>query len=176
MQKLLFSFLACFIMGQAFGQAPKKLTTYLSTQYTKTIADRTIGNNPWGVGLGLQSNFNLKSKFKPTIELTGDLYLMDDKVYRTNPDGSEIKDVRGMVNLFAGASYHPTSSIYFSLVAGPGFISGQTLLGIKPSFGFYFPKNKRLTGKISFINLFNRDKAAKDNFSSVSLAFGLKLF
>jgi hypothetical protein len=148
----------------------------LSVQYSKTIADRTIGNNPWGAGLGLQAFFHLRSKFKPTVEVTGDLYLMDDKMFRTNPDGSPIADVRGMVNLFAGASYHLIKSVYFSLVAGPSFVSGQTLVGVKPSVGVYFPGSKRWTAKLSFINIFNRDKFTKNDFSSASLAFGFKLF
>ncbi len=176
MKKIFSTFLVCFIVTHTFGQTQKKITTYLLTQYNKTISDRTIGNNPWGVGLGLQTFFNNKSKFKPTIELTGDIYLVDDKVFRTNTDGSPVNDVRGMVNLFFGSSYHPTKSVYVSLVAGPSFISGQTLIGIKPSFGFYFSKTHKLTGKISYINIFNRDKTTNENFSSLSLAVGLKLF
>jgi hypothetical protein len=163
-------------MTTVLGQLPKRPSIYLSVQYSKTIADRTIGNNPWAAGLGLQTYFHLRSKFKPTIEVTGDIYLMDDKVFRTNPDGSPINDVRGMVNLFAGASYHPIKSIYFSLVAGPSFISGQTLVGVKPSVGFYFPRSKRWTAKLSFINIFNRDKTNKKDFSTASIAFGFKLF
>ncbi|CAN5544425.1 hypothetical protein BH10BAC3_BH10BAC3_41180 [soil metagenome] len=176
MQKIISTFLVCFIVTNTFGQTQKKVTTYLLTQYNKTISDRTIGNNPWGVGLGLQTFFNNKSKFKPTIDLTGDIYLEDDKVFRTNTDGSPINDVRGMVNLFFGSSYDATKSIYVSLVAGPSFISGQTLIGIKPSFGFYFPKTHKWTGKISYINIFNRDKTTKEDFSSLSLSVGLKLF
>jgi len=163
-------------MTNAFGQPQKKVSTYLFTQYNKTIADRTIGNNPWGIGIGLQAFFNNQSKFKPTIELTGDVYLENDKVYRTNADGSPINTVDGMINLFIGSDYHPTKKIYVSLVTGPSFIAGQTLFGVKPSFGFYFSKTQRWTGKISYINIFNRDKSTNEDFSSISLAVGIKLF
>ena len=78
MQKIVSTFLVPFIVTYTFGQTPKKVTTYLLTQYTKTIYDQTIGNNPWAIGLGLQAFVNNKSKFKPTIELTGDAYLEDD--------------------------------------------------------------------------------------------------
>lgn len=176
MQKIIITFLLCFILTQTFGQTPKKVTTYLLIQYNKTIYDRTIPNNPWGVGTGLQTFFLNKTKFKLTIELTGDIYLEDDKVLRTNSNGTEIVTVRGMVNLFLGASFHPTQSIYLSFLAGPSFVSGQTLLGVKPSFGFYFAKNKRWTGKVSYINVFNRDKTTKEDFGSLSLAIGLNLF
>jgi hypothetical protein len=179
MQKIIPTFLLCFLLAQTFGQIQKKVTTYLLRQYNKTIYDRTIGNNPWSIGLGLQTFFINKTKFKPTIELTGDIYLENDKVLRLNPDGTILttsNDVRGMVNLFGGSSYHLTQNVYLSLVAGPSFISGQTLLGIKPSFGFYFSKNQGWTGKISYINIFNRDKATKEDFGSTSFAIGVKLF
>lgn len=173
---LLFTF---FILTHSFGQTQRNVSTYLLTQYNSTLYDYTKGNNPWGIGLGLQAFFNNKTRFKPTIELTGDIYLEDDKVLRLNPDGSIPKNdnsVGGMVNLFAGSSFHPTQSIYMSLVGGPSFIGGQTLFGIKPSFGFYFSKNKRWTGKVSYINIFNRTQATKEDFGSLSLAIGIKLF
>ena len=181
MQKLITTFLFCFILTltHSFGQTQRKVSTYLLTQYNSTLYDYTKGNNPWGIGLGLQSFYNNKTKFKPTIELTGDIYLEDDKVLRSNPDGSipeNGNDVGGMVNLFVGSSFHPNQSIYLSFVAGPSFISGQTLFGLKPSFGFYFSKNQRWTGKVSYINVFNRTKIINEDFGSLSFAIGLKLF
>ena len=176
MKKIISPLLFSFFLTQAFGQAQKKLTTYLSIQYNNTISDKTMGNNPWGAGLGVQTFFNNKSKFKPTIELTCDIYLEDDKVFRVNTDGTPINDVRGMINLFVGSSFHPATNIYLSLVAGPSFVSGQTLAGIKPSLGFYFSKNQKWTGKISYINIFNRGNLIKQDFRSLSFSVGLKLF
>ncbi len=176
MQKIISTIVFFFFLTQAFGQAQRKVTTYLLAQFNNTIYDMTLGNNPWGVGLGLQSFLNNKTKFRPTIELTADIYLEDDKVYRTNIDGTEIPNVGGMVNLFVGTSYQPNQNIYFSFVAGPSFIGVQTLLGIKPSLGFYFSQYKRYTGKISYINVFNRDKTTKEDFGSISVAIGRKLF
>lgn len=164
---------------QTFGQTQRIASTYLLTQYNKTIYDKTLGNNPWGVGLGIQTFFNNKSKFKPTIELTGDIYLEDDKVLRLNPDNTiptNYNDVRSMLNLFVGTSYNPTPIVYLSFVAGPSFISGQTMLGLKPSFGIYFSKSQKWISKISYINILNRDKTTKEDFGSLSLAIGLKLF
>jgi hypothetical protein len=178
MQKFVTTFLLCFFLTPSFCQTQRKVSTYLLTQYNKTLHDYTIGNNPWGIGVGLQTFFNYKTKFKPTIELTADVYLEDDKVFRSNPDGTfpeSGNDVRGMVNLFAGSSFHPNESIYLSLLAGLSFISGQTLVGIKPSFGFYFSKTQKWTGKVSYINVFNRTKIINEDFGSLSLAIGVKL-
>lgn len=176
MQKIITTFLFFFILTQSFGQTERKLSTYLFTQYNRTIHDATLGNNPWGAGLGLQVFFNNKTKFKPTIEFTGDIYLEDDKVFRITPDDKELVDLGGMANLFIGSSFHPLKSIYLSLLAGPSFINGRTFFGVKPSFGFYFSKNQRWMGKVSYINIFNRDKLTKEDFSSISCAIGLRLF
>lgn len=164
------------VFTQGFSQTQRNISLYLQGQYTQTIYDDTRGNNPWAVGLGAQCFFNNKAKLKPTIELTGDLYLSDDDVYRLNPDGSAKTDVRGMVNLFAGVSYSFNKIVYLSFVAGPSFVSQKTLIGIKPSFGFYFSKNQKLTGKISYINVFNRGDFSKKDFGSISLSLGIKLF
>ena len=179
MQKIITSILFIFIMAKVFSQSQRKVSAYLETQYNYTLYDYTANNNPWGIGLGLQGYFNNKTKFKPTIELTGDLYLEDDKVLRLNPDGSipeSGSSIETMVNFFAGTSFHPNDHMYVSFVAGPSFIGEQTLLGIKPSFGFYFSKNQRWTGKVSYINIFKRAKIAQEDFGSVSLAVGFKLF
>ena len=176
MQKCYVTLLLCFVLTQSYSQTQRKVSLYLLGQYNQTIYDRTVGNNPWGMGLGLQLFLNNASKFKPTVDITADTYLEDDQVYRTNPDGSEIVDVNGMVNVFVGASFHPNKTIYISLVTGPSFVSGQTLLGLKPSFGFYFSESHRWTGKVSFINIFNRDETTNDDFGSISVSIGVKLF
>ena len=169
-------FFCCFTLTESFYQTQRKVSTYLLIHYDVTRYDYTLNNNPWGIGLGCQTFFNNKSKFKPTAELTGDIYLEDDKVLKLNLDGSVSRkdnSVRSMVNLFVGSSFQPTQNVYLSIVAGPSFISGQTLLDIKPSVGFYF---KKWTGKVSYVNIYNRTEVAKEDFGSLSLAIGLRIF
>jgi len=176
MQKFITTLLTCFILTLTFGQTERKVSTYLLAHFNKTIYDRTLGNNPWGVGLGLQTFLNNKTKFKPTIELTGDIYIEDDKLLRLTPDGKAIDGINGIINVFAGSSFHTTENIYLYFLLEPSFINNKTLLGIKPSFGFYFTKNKRWTSKISYINIFNREPTSKEDFGSIGLSVGLKLF
>jgi len=176
MQKVITAFFLCFIVTNLFAQAQRKVSTYLQANYNQTLKDITIGNNPWGIGIGLQTFINTKTFFKPTIELTGDVYLMNDKVYRMYADGTQIPTVEAMINLFAGTSFSATQNLYFSVVGGPSFIHEQTLFGIKPSVGFYFSKSKRGTAKFSYINIFRRDRLTKQDFNSVCLSLGFKLF
>ena len=150
---------------------------YLQGQFNNTLYDVTKGNNPWGMGLGLQFFFNNLETLKPTFDLTADAYLEDDKVYRLYSDGTPINELGGMINVFAGASFHPIKTVFLSFVAGPSFISGQkALFGIKPSAGFYFSQNKKWTGKVSYINVYSRDERTKGDFGSMSFSLGLKVF
>jgi hypothetical protein len=120
----------------------------------------------------LRNNANL-------IEFTADAYLANDKVLRTNADSVSPKAYQGvgsMINLFIGYSFHPTKDFYLSFSGGPSFISGTTRLGIKPSVGIYFSKTKKWMAKLSYINIFEREKITKKDFGSYSLAMGYKLF
>ncbi len=176
MKKITTTFLLCFILTQSFGQAERKSSMYLNAQYTHTLYDATKGNHPWGVGLGLQLFFRETAKFKPTIDLTADAYLEDDKVSRLDTSGTPIDDLGGMVNLFAGGSYHPTKTFYLAFVAGPSFPGGQIKFGIKPSLGVYFSPSRKWTGKLSYINIFNRYEKTKEDFGSISFSLGVRLY
>lgn len=165
-----------FSINHSIAQVHDKVSGYLLGQFTNTIYDRTTDNNPWGMGLGFQLFLNNRSKWSPTFDATADIYFADDKVYRMNTDGSEIVDIGGVINLFGGASFHLSKLVYFSLVGGPSFIGGQTLFGIKPSIGFYFSENQKWTGKFSYINVFGRDNTTKQDFGSVSIGIGVKIF
>jgi hypothetical protein len=138
--------------------------------------DRTKGNNPWGMGTGTFVMLQSKTAFRCMGELTADYNFVDDKVLRLNSDGSETPGVRGVVNLFAGISCHPSRSFYVSLAAGPSFISGSVRAGVKPSIGFYFSPKQKWTGRFSFCNIFNRDKASGEDFGVISFSIGTKIF
>lgn len=176
MQKLTATLIICFALQQALAQPQRRVNAYLLTQYNNTIYDATPGNNPWSIGVGLQAFFYTNTIVIPIAEITVDAYLADDKVGRLNSGGNIQDDLGGMINVFIGASVNPVTSINLSFSAGPSFINGKVYTGIKPSAGFYFSKNKRWMGKISYINIFNRDKISGEDFGSVSIGIGLKLF
>jgi len=180
MRKAVTTILACFILTQTIGQTSKKISTYLQIQYNHTQYDRTLGNNPWSVGLGLQAFLNTRTKFRPTIELTADGALESDKVLYLALDNKSVNAAVGVINLFAGSSFLPTKNLYLSFALGPSFINNNTYLGIKPSIGFYFLKRERMTARISYINIFNRElnyqETKKDDFGSISFAIGIRLF
>jgi hypothetical protein len=181
MRKLLITLLLFFSLFQLVAQKQRKVNYYLQAQQNLTLYDITLGNNPNGFGLGAQIFLNTKSRFKATLEVTGDTYMMDDKVLRSREISpgvwdydSEIPDVPGMVNLFAGASWHPTKGFYISATVGPSFISSNTYLGFKSALGF-LTRNQRWMGKITFINIFNRDYPTQSDFGSAGISIGYRI-
>lgn len=174
MKKYTTTILLLLILFTGFGQTPRKVSAYLSAQYISTLHDRTLKTNPQALGAGLQLFMNNSSKFKPIIDITADAFLGGVKVLMLDEAGRPLKSIEGMVNVFGGASYHPTAKWYLSLVGGPSFINGETLFGIKPSIGLYFTKKQILTGKISYLNV--SDRIGNKDFGAIALSFGVKLF
>ena len=160
MKKILATIILSIAFTTAFEQTGKGFSIYVFGQYNKTLYDETKSNNPWGMGLGLQGFWHNSSRFSPTLEITADTYLDDDKVRR----------------LFAGAAFRLSKGTYFSFSAGPSFSNGRTMLGIKSAFGFYFSPKQRWTGKISIFNIFKREEITQKSFGALSVALGVRLF
>jgi hypothetical protein len=154
----------------------KSTALFLQAQYNSTLYDITEVNNPAGFGLGLQTFFNNNGKIKPTVEATFDGYFGGLKVQLLYPDDTPIPTVDGMFNLFAGASWYPFKAGFISFTAGPSFISGGTFWGIKPAIGANFGNNQQWIGKLALINIYNRDARTNEDFGSISLSLGLRLF
>jgi hypothetical protein len=179
--KEIFIIIVCaFSLTNGFSQNHNKLSGYLLFQYNKTLYDLTKDNNPWGTGIGFQVFLNNDSKFKPTIELTGDAYFAEELASRIvlpflDPIDGE-NSVNSMINLFVGYSYQPGRTLHTSFIIGPSFINGKPFLGIKPSFGLFFLKSQKYFAKLSYINVFNRLKFEKKDFGSLSIAISRKLF
>ena len=120
LQKLTLILLS-FIIAFSTVKAQIKISSYLSVQYNKTIYDITYGNNPSGIGLGLETVLNTKTKFKPVIEITGDIYLENDNVFRMTTTGEEIESIGSMVDLFAGSAFNPNQKQFYFLGSWPQF-------------------------------------------------------
>jgi hypothetical protein len=175
MRLIILYVLLILVCGKSLAQYPVKSASYLHIELTPTLSDRTIKQNPWLTGLGLQKIFGSNTAFKGNLELTGAIYPVNDRVYRTNPDGSEQKTIQGMVNLFGGIFYKISELGYLSVVAGPSYVSGRVLLGVKPSLGMFFGKHGRTFGRISYIIIYNRDEYSKQDYKALSVSFGIKL-
>jgi hypothetical protein len=178
MKKFILAIAITITLLPAAAQRVKKVSTHLDFIQQFTISDKTIKNNHWGMGLGLQTTILPYGKFRPTIDASGFYYFAKYKLLYVNPDDSPIPDVEHLVNLFAGVSYKPTSTLYFSLVGGPSFVSEQTLFGIKPSVGAYFSPSQKWKAQLSYLHIFNRgqEEWQVQDFTSLALSIGIRLF
>lgn len=155
------------------GQSQSRFSTSLEGDYDKTISDATLGNNPWSLGLGVLVCYKTKTTLKPTIELTGDLYLEDDKIQRYSTNGQALTRVNGIASCLAGTSFQLTRNFSLQFLLGPSLINGAALITIKPSASYYFASNHRWAVKVSYLNVLNREN---QSFSSVGLSVCLRLF
>ncbi len=180
MKKYIILFIFCLSSKEIFAQKKDKIAGYFLFEYSTTMYDRTLGNNPSGVGIGAQVMMKTKTAFEPIIEITAQGSLEDDDVYRLTPGGKGVPDARGIINVFAGSSFYASKHFYLLFIAGPSFINNITYLGIKPSCGFYFSKRKRITAQVSFLNIFNRElnytETKKEDFGALNFLLGIKLF
>jgi hypothetical protein len=167
--------LACFICIHEISQKQRKLSGYLWPQFNSTVYDKTLVNNTNGFGLGLQAFLNNKSSFKPTLEITGDLYPGGRKILLVSANGEPIETKIAVVDLFAGAIFRPGKIGFISFTTGPSFINGKAYLGIKPSIGF-FSRNNKWSGKISLISVFQNDQSSAQDFGVVIVGLAVKLF
>jgi hypothetical protein len=165
--------LVCFISVQGFGQ---ELSGFLWGRINSTVYDKTIENNTNGFGLGVQAFLDTKSNFKPTLEMTWDLYPKFRKLLILAPNGDPVESKIGVLSFFAGTSFHPVRIGYISFLAGPCFINRKAYLGIEPSLGIYFSRDQRWSGKISFRNVFQNDQSSTRDFGVVSVGIAVKLF
>jgi len=176
MKKIFFSLILLLLLLNTQAQTQRKISANLITQFNTTLYDVTTQYNSGSIGAGLQLFYNNKTKFKPTVECSIDVYLGHSDVAIFGPDGKLMDGVENMKTIFGGIAYQPSRIIYLSLTTGPSFINGKTLLGIKPSVGFYFTQQQRGTFRISWINIFDRYSLTKKDFGSISFALGFKFF
>lgn len=175
MKKLIIYVFTLLLCMNLFAQKEKKTLLFIQPSFSQTLADRTKGNNIYGIGLGLQWTIQTKTKFSPTMNVTDNFIFLDDKVYRTNSNGTQMKSIQNVFKLFIGTNYDLTKHLYLSFLAGPGFINEEILLGISPSLGFYISKTKRFTTNISYTNILNRNSGEKENYISLNFSTGLRI-
>ncbi len=176
--------LCLFSIVSSFAQQKHFISTFFSAQANLTLRDASKPNNPWSVGLGTQTYLG-KGKLKPTVEISADVYLADNKVFKAfGPTDGPIERVDKMINVFGGFSFVPDSTFIISILGGPSFINGNTLVGIKPSLGYVFSKSRRWMGRIAYINVFNRYTFGvrgngylyiHDDFGSISFSIAYRL-
>jgi len=163
-------------MSQASGQEIKKVGIYFLPEISQTLADRTKWNNQTGLGLGIQTVWHASSRFSPFLHVSDDFIFYDDKVGRTNADGSDQTSIENALKAVVGTNINIVGGLHLSLGSGVSFINGQSLFIVRPGLGVFFGKSQRATLKIDYTEIFNRYSGARQNYSSLVFALGVRLF
>ena len=175
--KNLLTFLLCQIaITTSFGQTNRKLSTYLLPEVSKTLSDRTKWNNQYGLGLGIQTLWRANLTFSPFVLLSDDFIFNDDKVFRTNNDGTVQTSVENVFKVIVGTNIKLIGGPHVSLDSGASPTNGQTLFTIKPGIGINLGKNSRGTLKVDYFEIFNRFSGERQNYTSLVFSLGIRLF
>lgn len=173
--KILFFILILIISADCFGQKQKKVSAYADFHVNATRYDRTLSNNAGGLGIGFQTFINIKSKFRPGIELNSDAFGGTKELYMT-PDGKPISGKSVTGNILIGSSYPITKRFYIHAAGGLSFFNSEVHFTVKPTIGFYFPATQLLVAKISLTHVFQRDEISNESFGFLNFAIGIRIF
>jgi hypothetical protein len=175
--KTLLTFLLCqIVITTSHGQNHRNLSTYLLPEFSQTLSDRTKWNNEYGLGLGIQTFWRATSTFTPFVQVSDDFIFLDDKVLRTNPDGTIQITLENVAKVIAGTNIKLIGGLHISLAAGASFTGRQTLFTIKPGIGLLFGKNDRWILKTDYFEMYNRYSGERQNYTSLVFSLGIRLF
>lgn len=154
------------------GQSIKVISVYLKTQINYRFYDPYGKGAGFGNGIEIEGNFH--SKFKPILGFNWDLYA-EAKVFKTE-NGKPLYSKASVPALFFGGSFHPVNRLFFSFEAGPAFMNSRVYTVVKPGMGFYFDKDQRFRGSLTFTHIFKSYESVNDASGYLSLGFALRVF
>ncbi|MES2795067.1 MAG: hypothetical protein V4683_03820 [Bacteroidota bacterium] len=166
--KILMFFLLSIL--NAFSQSENKYSIYISSQFGWTLNDYTQKNNFASIGIGAKIFQNNSSKFSPSLDFTIDNFASTLVGIRTST-GERPESIDFITNLLAGITYKTTPKGKISFVLGPSFTPNNTSLALKPSISI----GKKIIWQIAYLQVFNREKITKTDFSSVNFIINFKI-
>jgi hypothetical protein len=177
MKKLLTAFLVFNVVTSVRAQEKDRLwNVYCKVQYTRTIDDLARGNNPWGVGAGLKVFLNTTKWFRPSLDLSGDLYLYGNKALLTGPGGERLPTVTSVSRLLAGPSLEAAKHFNAGIMVGPTFVNADVLFTIKPYVLIFMNSQQNAFLKVAYLHVYNRGWVIHQNFTSTSVSLGFRIF
>lgn len=169
MRALILLACSCFSFA-CFAQKRDIIDGCIIFQYTKTIDDLTKGNNPWGAGTGLQAWFNVGRWCRPIVEVTGHIYLEDDKIFRSGSNDEAMLKITTISKIFLGPALQVGTFANLSLATGTAFTGGNVYTTLKPSLHFFLNKKQSVFFKLSYIHIYDRGYMITEDFTSYAAA------
>jgi hypothetical protein len=172
--KQLFFFITLIIATNSFSQQDRKVSVFFSTQTNKTLYDRTVSNNSFGFGIGLQTIVNTKTFVRPTIEINGYIFSGTKELYLT-ADDKPIYGKNAVLSIHAGPFIPLSKHVFFATTVGTHFYNNDVHFSARPGLGVFPTKSRKWILRTSFTNVFQRDEISNESFGYLSFAISIKL-
>src|SRR5438874_3098555 len=132
--KILYSILTLLITSTCFSQTERKFSTFVSLYADKTIYDNEFYSHKTAyTGAGFQGFMNTKTKIRPTLELTADLFT----VPQSGPADEPLKPKKIIVPaLYIGPSFQLSDKLSLATTLGTSIYFKQAHFGLRPSVWF----------------------------------------
>lgn len=155
------------------AQSPYRFSVFLAPGTSITKTDITKSDNPWAFDLTVKTYWNLPGRFKPSLSISGDLYLDSDKLGYLYPNNQEIPTVSAASYILPGLAFQVYQSLYVEVSGGPAFINRQVYGTLEGGITLLFPQNQRWRFALSYVQVNQREG---QQFRSIKYTIGLRLF
>ncbi len=169
MKKLMVIFLLYSLAFRAMSQGTNKLSLNVSARlvYNESVL--------FGIGSGLQVSYNNKTKFKPLLEISRDMFPSYKKLLVDSLGNPVNISLTRNTNILVGSSYALSPATFASISMGLGFENKKPYPAINLAAGTYLFNNQRWMLKLAYLHIFDKGKF-KYQFSTLSLGIGFRIF
>src|SRR5688500_20223603 len=122
--KPIFLLITLVIASNSFSQVNRKVSVLLSFQANSTLYDRTASNNFGGIGFGLQTVLNTKTRVRPSLEINGDIFGGTKELYLT-ADDKPIYGKSGVLSIHGGPYIQLSGRFFLAATIGSHFYNND---------------------------------------------------
>lgn len=175
MKKLFFLSILLTAALLTYAQKKSTINTYLHGQAGFVPYGLFSGFTGGGFGGALQATCQLKSKLKPQLDVSANLFSIN-KILFVFENGETTGPKQSVITIFGGINYEPSKKFELALSAGPAFDDDGTDFGIKPYVAYYLGRKKIVKVHSSLTHLFSPNQYSKKNSGVFNAGLAVKLF
>lgn len=157
------------------AQNKSTINTYLHGQAGFVPYGLFSGFTGGGFGVALQATYQLKSKLKPQVDVSANLFSIN-KILFVFENGETTGPKQSVITIFGGVNYEPLKHFELAFSAGPAFDDDSIDLGIKPYVAYYLGRKKIVKVHTSLTHLFSPNQYSKQNSGVFNAGLAIKLF
>lgn len=184
--KMILILLLLVLTHSATAQNKTGLSVYAGLHNSITAEDPTKHNNPWGLGIFTAGYVNTGGFVRPTIEITAEKFIADNKVGVHDGFDGIVPRIDAMVTVLGGGAILFEKFLSAGFLIGPallkadegktGFPTNKRLLIIKPYIDVT-PGKGKLSFRVGYVKGSSRfESVSPTRYKAVTLGVGVRLF